>query len=941
MQFPRKRRITFAIIAGSASIALAILLWNWMPTADAKPVDTSHAHFEPWKQIADRYETLHGQHLDATYDDVQSHIARQAEYVDKLSFDPEKARFFDLVKYRLKLTNEEVSKFKKDGFVAIDQGRPQSFPAAYQQVYTSDLPVFITTDSILHALHRSYDALLMELETTHFRNSIDEILADNHARLREIAPDMPSELAENVRDVDLYLSVARRLLYVPQLTRDEIIQRIRHGQSDLRTPESNTPENTPRYSVLGQEDEVNAIISDIESLRLQTEGDSTSIYGSKRWIDYSQFRPRGHYTKTPELSAYFRCMMWLGRADCGWTVLPNNSEPGFDPHSERQLRNAVLLNDLLEHTGGMSRLWQLDNVLELLVGRSDNLSAWQLLQVSRDAGFDSAISLRDENSVRLLQNAITKGNHGQQLIRSQVVRSSATVPAIYQLFGQRFVIDSYVLSKVVHDEIVFDGFLVKRMMPTGLDVMAALGNAEAVPLLKDELETWHYGANLIACNELVDELDAKFWAQSVSNIWLDSLRSLDDDLTQQTHAPEVMKTQLWQTKQLQTQLASWAELRHDNILYAKQSYGVPGCAFPDGYVEPYPAFYRKLRLFATTAQQLLKNMQLKARDKEREEHLIHVNEQQIAFFAEMAQTMNLLEQIATKELQGDPLSTVEISFLKGAFDDQGQVKFGSSSKPDYNGWYCRLYYERAQSPSRWAALDLKPTIADVHTDPHNRKVLEVGVGSAHLAVIAVDQGETSTAYVGPIYSYYEFAQPVSQRLTDEEWTKMLTSGEAPARPAWAKPLLVSATHRSQSKPNATLRRFDGEPKGALQSNGGSRSVGISDSLLKRIGQYKHVPSLDLSNAPITDEGLAYLSNLVDLRSMNLSNTKITDAALQHLSRHQHLQFLDLSSTKISDAELTHLERCVHLSILDLRKTQVTSEGVKRLKASLPHTEILR
>ena len=73
-------------------------------------------------------------------------------------------------------------------------------------------------------------------------------------------------------------------------------------------------------------------------------------------------------------------------------------------------------------------------------------------------------------------------------------------------------------------------------------------------------------------------------------------------------------------------------------------------------------------------------------------------------------------------------------------------------------------------------------IADVHTDPHNNRVLEVGVGSAHLAVIAVDTGETPTVFVGPIYSYYEFTHPVSQRLTDAEWTKVLASGKAPSRP---------------------------------------------------------------------------------------------------------------------------------------------------------------
>ena len=63
-----------------------------------------------------------------------------------------------------------------------------------------------------------------------------------------------------------------------------------------------------------------------------------------------------------------------------------------------------------------------------------------------------------------------------------------------------------------------------------------------------------------------------------------------------------MRTEAWQRKQLQTQLASWAELRHDTVLYAKQSYtaGVK-CEYPTGYVEPYPETYARIKFFAEEA----------------------------------------------------------------------------------------------------------------------------------------------------------------------------------------------------------------------------------------------------------------------------------------------------------------------------------------------------
>ena len=50
---------------------------------------------------------------------------------------------------------------------------------------------------------------------------------------------------------------------------------------------------------------------------------------------------------------------------------------------------------------------------------------------------------------------------------------------------------------------------------------------------------------------------------------------------------------------LNTQLGSWAELRHDTLLYAKQSYtGIPACEYPDVYVEPYPELFAAIVKYA-------------------------------------------------------------------------------------------------------------------------------------------------------------------------------------------------------------------------------------------------------------------------------------------------------------------------------------------------------
>ena len=132
-------------------------------------------------------------------------------------------------------------------------------------------------------------------------------------------------------------------------------------------------------------------------------------------------------------------------------------------------------------------------------------------------------------------------------------------PALFQLFGQRYIIDSFVLSKVVYDSILFKGEKMQRMMPQGLDVMCALGNQETIPLLADDLTRFQYSANLKASQDFVERHQAEFWEANLYNIWLDALRTLDDDHSDEQHFPQAMLTHAWQMKQLQTQLASWSE----------------------------------------------------------------------------------------------------------------------------------------------------------------------------------------------------------------------------------------------------------------------------------------------------------------------------------------------------------------------------------------------
>jgi hypothetical protein len=157
-----------------------------------------------------RFDDLLAKHPDLTFQQLAEQTPKR-KYVDRLSFDPAKIKFYDETVKRLQLTEAEEEILHKQGFVSVDHDQRYSFGSAYFAVYTNDLPVFVTTDSILHAMHSTYDDMLKEMEETFFTDALDEVLSKCHEEFAKSASSWGTTAA-NYRDVDLYLTVARNLL---------------------------------------------------------------------------------------------------------------------------------------------------------------------------------------------------------------------------------------------------------------------------------------------------------------------------------------------------------------------------------------------------------------------------------------------------------------------------------------------------------------------------------------------------------------------------------------------------------------------------------------------------------------------------------------------------------------------------------------------------------
>ncbi len=656
--------------------------------------------------------------------------------------DPLLAKNMDLVDQKLTLTEGEKAKLHANGFVVSDRLQRDTMAQALLEVFQKDLPVVVTTDAILQALHASYDDILKTLEQFALIGIIDDTLTKAQAALPGLNLGAAADAQAAKLDADLYLTVARSLLAgktLPSLTGGAVDSQV----ADL----------------------LNAVAAEQMA--------DITLFGSPRKLDFSQFKPRGHYAGVPELEQYFRAMMWLGRTDLRFAEQDAAGNWKWRP---RQAMLAMLLGQAVQAGNVAPELQTADDLLALMVGPVDyiNIAGVQKLAADQKWTTVSDIAALTATQIDAAVGALTGGQYGTQQIASQVLEVDPTTseaapqPPAFALLGQRFVIDSYVFSNVTFDRVIHDGKKVERVLPNPLDALFALGNDQVLPLLAPDFAQFPYWGALHALRWLIDQHDAAFWQGNLYNLWLDSLRQLNAPTTD-VKFPFALRTPAWRDKMANTQLASWAQLRHDTLLYAKQSYtAVAVCEHPGAYVEPYPQFFARMKLLGAVANQALANAPAVKSD---------VKQNLNQFFTNWQDVMGKLQTAAEHEVAGQGTSLADQTFLKSV------IAQGNMCGQVYSGWYTSLFF-RVESLDKW-----KPTIADVHTNANQGPlpgpdVLHVATGNVSLMVLTVDTCTGAETFVGPTFRYHEVDVHEIKRLADADWEAMLKDGSAPPPPVW-------------------------------------------------------------------------------------------------------------------------------------------------------------
>lgn len=115
--------------------------------------------------------------------------------------------------------------------------------------------------------------------------------------------------------------------------------------------------------------------------------------------------------------------------------------------------------------------------------------------------------------------------------------------------------------------------------------------------------------------------------------------------------------------------------------------------------------------------------------------------------------------------------------------------------------------------------------------------------------------------------------------------------------------------------------------------------GVDDADLRVLSGNEKLVAINLYRTRVSDSGVAALAECPSLFAVDLSRTRVTDEAIEDLARLPELKSLRLFGASITDGAIESLSEMKYLAELYLNDTRVTPEGLARLKAALPETEV--
>ncbi|HYM61834.1 MAG TPA: DUF3160 domain-containing protein [Thermoanaerobaculia bacterium] len=441
-------------------------------------------------------------------------------------------------------------------------------------------------------------------------------------------------------------------------------------------------------------------------------------------FDYGELKPRGHYASSPEMSLYFKAVHYL-------TQLAAERDP------------AVLAT----------------------LPASVKAKAMQWIATYQDSIAPSRAPL-----------VWASGTFAPPAYTRHPTAGAGVFPLSWGFDNE------VLLSTVFHSDWPeseqITGPSGPRMMPSGLDLAAALGSRFARSLLAKEIGQYP------PLGRALDALSARAPApRHTANLYDRWIAALAVQWADDAGFPGVAPpAEMWKAKRLQTGLASWATLRHATVLVNERTAAECGeggfeeivLRPPRGYVEPDPKTFAAIaELFDRLAQSVSSSEAFAGATMKTEDAANAEALQQgiLRRLKEAAAKARLFQAIAEKELRGEARTDVEYEEILyvGRVAEHHFLVFKSLANKDL----------ALSNPDPMAR------IADV-SGAAGGPFLEAGVGRPLEWDQIVTYFGRREVVKGSVYSYYEFTSPVL--LNDADWRKLAGRQR---RPAWIEPYVSS------------------------------------------------------------------------------------------------------------------------------------------------------
>lgn len=615
---------------------------------------------------------------------------------------------------------EEQKKLLAQNCFVVNPTKVEQLFYIYEDNQYKNIPSFITTDSVLQVYHIFYDYTLRTLEDQKLLGLLEELTDKMLQNSITIYNDIKNKEMKDAQLKNIaYFSVAKLCL------------------------EGDIPDEAPNEAK-------DMALEEYEKIKAHLGFAESSLFPYE--LDYSQYIPRGHYTRSEDFERYFRAMMWYGQAP-----FPLYFDEEEEERNIEQTLQALLITYSICTDEDSFNIWeQIYEPTNFFVGSSDDLDIYQYGELLFKV-YGNSPNLNKLNDGKKLDELYNEAKSlPDPRIKAKYTSVTTPVGKQFRFMGQRYVLDAEIIQELVEP--------IVRPIPSGLDVLGVLGSerAETIQMNKEENKHWEdYPEMFVMMKEKFGALDDNEWKSNMYQGWLWTLKGLLEAYGE--GYPSFMINEAWIDKNLNTALASWSELKHDTILYGKQSGAECGDGYGEtkGYVEPNIEVYEKLLWLTKYSRENLNHRELLLEDMDSK---MEVFEELLRFLIDCS-----VKELRNEELTGEEHERIllyggTLEYLTASFAGEGLRWFEITSETDRN----------------------MAVIADFHTIAPNSYseggYLEAGVGSAFEIYVVVPIGEKLYLTRGGVFSYYEFIS--DERLTDEKWQKMINENKEPPMPEW-------------------------------------------------------------------------------------------------------------------------------------------------------------